>query len=110
MEAVLKRNENDVVEAYWSMLSALSRTVKLKLVSRLTDSVLEEEEAAAEQKPYRLRTAKVKSRAKNVLSDDELEARFSKLEMPEEPEDDFSSQDIVKANSGRIIKPIEKWL
>ena len=36
MEAVLKCSENDVVDAYWSMLSALSRMVKLNLPSKVT--------------------------------------------------------------------------
>jgi len=47
----LKRSDNDIVEAYWKMLSALSRTVKLKLASRLTNAVLEEE--LVEQKTSR---------------------------------------------------------
>ena len=43
MDAVLNRSDNDIVESYWKMLSALNRTVKLKLASRLTNAVLEEE-------------------------------------------------------------------
>jgi hypothetical protein len=46
-----------------------------------------------------------------ILSYAELEARFSTLKMPKKPEDDFGScQDIIKSNSGRTIKSIEKWL
>ena len=108
MEAVLKRSENDVVEAYWSMLSALSRTVKLKLASKLTNAVLEEEVEI--QNSHAHRTAKVRSRARAVPTDAELEARFSTLNMPEEPVEEFSWQDIIKANSGKTIKPIEQWL
>ena len=106
MEAVLKRSDNDIVEAYWNMLSALSRTVKLKLASRLTNAVLEEE--LVEQKTSR--KAKVVRRALTVPSDAELEAKFAELSMPNYPEDDFSCEDIIKANSGKTIKPIEKWL
>lgn len=106
MEAVLK--EKDVVETYWNMLSALSRTVKLSLASRLTNSVLEEEVAEEKTQPHR--TAKVKRRAHAILSDEELNARFSNLSQPIEPADDPLWQDVISANTGKTIKPIEKWL
>ena len=107
MEAVLKRNDNDIVEAYWKMLSALSRTVKLKLASRLTNAVLEEE--AIEQLPN-TRKAKVIRRSMIAPSDAVLEERFSDMAMPELPQDDFTSEEIIKSNSGKTIKSIEKWL
>lgn len=107
MEAVLKRNDNDIVETYWNMLSALSKTVKLKLAARLTNAVLEEE--VSDQNPH-YRKAKVRKRAMMVPSDAELAARFAGLKMPEYPKDDFSCDEIIKANSGKTIKPVEKWL
>lgn len=107
MEAVLKRNENDIVEAYWKMLSALSRTVKLKLASRLTNAVLEEEVVEQEQ---HTRKAKVIRRAASSPSDAELEQRFAGLAMPDYTPDNFTSEEIIKSNSGKTIKPIEKWL
>ena len=55
------------------------------------------------------RKAKVKSRAQTVPTDAELEARLSTLNMPEELKEDFSCQDIIKANFGKTIEPIEKW-
>ena len=106
MEAVLKRSDNDIVEAYWKMLSELSRTVKLKLASRLTNAVLEEE-LVVQNTP---RKAKVVRRALAVPSDAELEAKFADLSMPDNPQDDFTFEDIIKSNSGKTIKPIEKWL
>jgi len=30
--------------------------------------------------------------------------------MPELPQDDFTSEEIIKSNSGKTIKSIEKWL
>ena len=60
------------------------------------------------KKPYR--KAKVRRRAKAVPSDAELESRFADLSIPEYPQDDFTCKDIIDANSGRTIKPIEKWL
>ena len=56
------------------------------------------------------RTAKVRRRARAVPTDAELEARLSTLNMPEELKEDFSCQDIIKANFGKTIEPIEKWL
>ena len=107
MDAVLNRSDNDIVESYWKMLSALSRTVKLKLASRLTNAVLEEE--ALEQVSH-YRKAKVRRRAASVPSDADLEERFADLSMPDYPQDDSTSEDIIKANSGKVIKPIKKWL
>lgn len=60
MDAGLNRSDNDIVESYWKMLSALSRMVKLKLATRLTNAVLEKE--ALEQVPH-YRKAKVRKRA-----------------------------------------------
>lgn len=57
-----------------------------------------------------LKRIKVKRRTDSVPSDAELEARFVDLAMPVYPLDDFTCEDIIKANSGRTIKPIEKWL
>ena len=62
-----------------------------------------------EQRPC-YRRAKVRKRAQIVPSDAELAARFANSEMPEYPQEDFSCEDIIKANSGKTIKPIEKWL
>ena len=108
MEAVLTKPENDIVEAYWRMLSKLSRTVKLSLASKLTKSVLDDE--IAERSSLPSRKTKVIRRTVATPSDAELEARFANLETPQEPDNDSEWQDIIKANSGKTIKPIEKWL
>ena len=108
MEAVLTKPENDTVEAYWKMLSTLSRTVKLSLASKLTKSVLDDE--IAERSSLPSRKARVIRRAVAAPSDAELEARFANLEKPQEPDNDSEWQDIIKANSCKTIKPIEKWL
>ena len=108
MEAVLTRPEKDIVEAYWKMLSTLSRTVKLSLASKLTKSVLDDE--IAERSPLPSRKAKVIRRSVASPSDAELEERFANYETPLEPNNDSEWQDIIRANSGKTIKPIEKWL
>lgn len=51
----------------------------------------------------------VKRRAENVLSDSELEKRFSGKPMPAIPEDSYWDE-VINANSGKVIKSIEKWL
>ena len=108
MEALSRQTESEVVESYWNELSSLSKTIKLILASRLTQAVLDEEKAA--HQPDSRRVAKIKRRAESVPSDAELEARFANLEMPQLPENTPLWQDIIKANSGKTIKPIEKWL
>ncbi len=108
MEVVLTRTDNDIVETYWKMLSTLSRTVKLKLASKLTNAVLEEE--SKEVVPTHYRKARIVRKACTVPTDKELEMRFANLEMPAGPEDDVLWQDVINSNSGKTIKPIEKWL
>ncbi len=51
----------------------------------------------------------VKRRSANSPSDAELEARFAGLETPEIPADPEWSE-VISANTGKTIKPIEKWL
>lgn len=108
MEAVLTNSSNNVVlEVYWKMLSTLSRTVRLGLASRLTDSILKEELSGQTSAPRKI--AKVK-RMPIDKTDAELEAEFADKPMPELPVGDAPWQDVIKANSGRTIKPVEKWV
>ena len=55
------------------------------------------------------RVAKVRRRASYTPSDAELKARFADKDMPSMPED-ASWREVIDANSGKTIKPIEKWL
>ena len=68
------------------------------------------EEEQQTETTSRYRKAKVKRRATTVLPDSELEAKFANLPMPVVPDDAFTYREIIKANSGKTIKPIEKWL
>ncbi len=108
MELVIKNNESNIVASYWEMLRPLSAKVKLKLALMLTASV-REEESASEKSIKGRRTAKVARRALNSPSDMELESRFGGNDMPEPPADPVWSQ-VINANTGKTIKPIEKWL
>lgn len=75
-------------------------------------------ERLIEQAEKEERMAEGKSSTKKVFkrrptdsspSDAELEARFKGTEMPEIPDDPDWHQ-VIKANTGKTIKPIEKWL
>jgi len=52
---------------------------------------------------------KVKSRYANAPSDEELEERFAGKPIPQQPED-APWNEIINANIGKTIKPVEKWL
>jgi len=55
------------------------------------------------------RTFKVRRRSVDAPSDAELEARFADKAMPSIPEE-ASWKEIIDANVGKTIKPVEKWL
>lgn len=108
MELVINNNDSNIVASYWELLRPLSVKVKLKLASMLTASVCEEE-SISEKVTKGRRKAKVIRRALNTPSDRELEARFEGSDMPELPADPAWSH-VINANTGKTIKPIEKWL
>lgn len=108
MNTVTAKTEADVVNAYWNMLRTLSKRVKLSLASKLTSSVLEEETSLADTPDTKTRR-KVKSRYANAPSDAELEEKFAGKSVPQQPED-APWNEIINANIGKTIKPIEKWL
>lgn len=43
-------------------------------------------------------------------TDAQLGEMFSGKKSPSVPEEDFSWSDLISANTGKTIKPIEKWL
>ena len=55
------------------------------------------------------RIAKIKKRAENSPTDEQLEAYFAGKPMPAIPEDPLW-RDVIHSNSGRTIQSIEKWL
>ena len=68
-----------------------------------------EEERKAKGNHSKSKVYKVKRWAADTPSDAELEERFRGTEMPVMPEDPDWNQ-VISANTGRTIKPIEKWL
>ena len=101
-------DEAPKIDSYWEMLKPLSMKAKLQLAIMLTNAVYEEE--AIKEKADMTKTARrVRRRAERVPSDQQLAARFAGLESPELPEDPEWSQ-VIAANTGKTIKPIQKWL
>jgi hypothetical protein len=56
-----------------------------------------------------MRKVKVRRRAEKAPNDAELAMRFADKPMPPMPEE-TSWKDIIDANVGKTIKPVEKWL
>lgn len=84
----------------------LSAQNKRWLGEHLIAQAVKEESATPEPLA---RKRKVIRRYENAPSDQELEARFAGMQMPEIPSDPEWSQ-VINANSGKMIKSIEKWL
>ena len=108
MNLTIQGQEKDLVQTYWDKLSNLSLRAKLQLASLLTASALDEANESDVSTQTR-RTGKVRRRALNSPSDAQLESRFAGTEVPVAPEDPSWSQ-VISSNTGKTIKPIEKWL
>ena len=106
MNFTIQGQDKDLVQTYWDKLSTLSLRAKLQLASLLTASALDE---ANESDVSTQTKRKVRRRALNSPSDAQLESRFAGTEVPVTPEDPSWSQ-VITSNTGKTIKPIEKWL
>ena len=101
--------EHKTIDGYLPLLCSLSKEARLYLVSKLTDSLLREEEQIAALTSPR-RKAKVKRRTSSAVSDEELAEHFSETSMPQYPTEEPTWEEVINSNKGRTIKPIEKWL
>ena len=108
MDIAVQKKETDLIKDYWEKLSTLSLKAKLQLASLLTASALDEANESDVSIQTR-RTGKVRRRALNSPSDAQLESRFAGTEVPVASEDPSWSQ-VISSNTGKTIKPIEKWL
>ncbi len=100
--------EHRTVDNYLAMLYSLSKEARLYIVSKLTDSLLREEEHVGAITSTR--KAKIKRRATSVVSDEEMKSHFSGKPMPQYPTQEPTWSEVISSNSGRTIKPVEKWL
>lgn len=104
----LTTNTPKSIEGYWEMLKPLSMKDKLQLAIMLTNAAYEEESSKNKTSTTRI-IRQVRRRAEHVPTDEQLAARFAGLESPQLPEEPEWSQ-VIAANTGKTIKPIEKWL
>ena len=86
----------------------LSTRNKKWLGEQLIEQAMNEERLAKSSFPAK-RTFKVRRRSACSPSDEELSARFAGKDIPKIPDDPDWSQ-VIDANTGKTIKPIEKWL
>ena len=101
--------EFKTAEKYLQMLYALSKEARLYVLSKLSDSLLQDE--IKENVPGPRRKAKVLHRStSSSVTDEELEGVFASEDMPDYPKTEPSWDEVIKANSGKTIKSIEKWL
>ena len=91
-----------------TFLSSMSLSAQNKrwLGERLIAQAAKEESIVQE---HSARVVKVKRHSTHAPSDAELEARFAGQAVPTLPEDPSWSE-VISANTGKTIKPIEKWL
>lgn len=96
------------LEGIMSFLNAMSLSAQNKrwLGEHLIEQALKEELSA---KGSQTKKVKIRCRSNNSPSDAELEARFDGLAVPELPADPDWRQ-VISANTGKTISPIEKWL
>ncbi|MBP3824020.1 MAG: hypothetical protein J6I36_11545 [Bacteroidaceae bacterium] len=71
------------------------------------------EEAAREENPtsvpHTRKVCQVRRRSSNAPSDAELDMHFAGTKVPEPPTDPEWHL-VIDANTGKTIKPVEKWL
>ena len=97
------------LEGIMSFLNTMSLSAQSKrwLGEHLIEQAAKEEMSAISSQTERRH--RVRCSSINSPSDAELEARFAGLAVPEIPADPEWSQ-VISANTGKTIKPIEKWL
>lgn len=101
--------EYRTADNYLQLLNTLSKEVRLYVVSKLSDSIFREETLG--RTPVSRRKARVVNRSvSKKISDEQLEARFADKPMPSYPPTEPTWAEVIDSNSGKTIKPVEKWL
>ena len=98
------------LEGIMSFLNSITLSSQNKrwLGEHLIEQAMQEEKVSMSASPSR-RVSRVKRHSVNSPSDAELEARFAGMESPAIPADP-EWRHVINANTGKTIKPIEKWL
>lgn len=108
MNVATINQESHIADLYWKVLYPLSTEDKLHLAALLTNSVYEESIAVEKNLPKVKR--RVKKSSDYMLTDDDLEVALAG-----EPSLSFNGEEpdwnkVIDSNTGKTIKPIEKWL
>ena len=90
---------------YWEQIKSASSKAKLTLITLLSASMADEEDVVVT-----CATLPVSARRLNTMSDEEMELEMQGEPVPITTEEETPLVDIVEANSGRIVKGLEKWL
>ena len=101
--------EQKLADSYLQTLYTLSREVRQYVAKKLTDS-LSHEEAGSDNSHIKRRAKVVRHAENGVLSDAEMERRFSGKAMPNYPDEEPTWSEVINANTKKTIKPVEKWL
>ena len=82
---------------------------QLWLQQQVEEMLREQVRAAGNRSQQDSKVFRVKRSSDNVPTDEQLEVLFADKEMPAIP-DDSPWNVIINANTGKVIKPMEKWL
>ena len=98
------------LEGIMTFLNSMTLSAQPKRwLGELLIAQAEKEEKLANNDLLTRRVRKVKRRTSESPSDEELKARFAGTSIPEMPDDPDWHQ-VISSNTGKTIKPIEKWL
>ena len=90
-------------------LSSLTNEEKAWVINFLVQGLFSMTPSMEKDKPLQSRAATVTSRNCSP-TDEELETLFMGKVSASAPVEDYTWSDMITANSGKTIKPIEKWL
>ena len=90
---------------YWEQIKSASSKAKLTLITLLSASMADEENVVVTRA-----TSPANARRLNTMTDEDKELEMQGEPVPITAEDETPLVDIVEANSGRIVKGLEKWL
>lgn len=90
-------------------LSSLTNEEKAWVINYLVQGLFTLPPAVEDEKLSQRRAVRVKHR-NGSPTDEQLETLFKGKDSSSAPTEDYTWSDVVIANSGKTIKPIEKWL
>ena len=88
---------------YWEIIKNASSKTKLTLLTLISASMVDDEVVTTKQKP-------VKAHRLSAMTDDEMEREMQGDPQPIMSDSDVNLAGIMEANSGKIVKGLEKWL